>query len=86
VSRGIALLKHEETRKVQILNEWLAKDVAAIASSSNTNHLSSQQINKNKLGMSNRRHVNIENLLYDTTDLCTKFGGSNPHAPRLLQV
>jgi len=32
----------ETQRKVQILNEWLAKDVAAIACSGNTNHLSSQ--------------------------------------------
>jgi len=36
----------ETWRKVQILNEWLAKDVAAIACSGNTNHLSSQPIKK----------------------------------------
>ena len=38
----------ETWRKVQILNEWLAKDVAAIACSGNTNHLSSQPINNKK--------------------------------------
>jgi len=32
----------EMWRKVQILNEWLAKDGAAIACSGNTNHLSSK--------------------------------------------
>jgi len=37
----------ETQRKVQILNEWLAKDVAAVACSSNMNHLSSQPINEN---------------------------------------
>ena len=31
----------ETWRKVQILNEWLAKDVVAVACSSNMNHLSS---------------------------------------------
>jgi len=30
------------------LNEWLAKDVATVACSSNMNHLSSQPINKNQ--------------------------------------
>jgi len=49
----------ETWRKVQILNEWLAKDVAAIACSGNTNHLSSQPINKNQeLGMPKRWNSN----------------------------
>jgi len=38
----------ETQRKVQIFNEWLAKDVAAVACSSNMHHLSSQLINKNQ--------------------------------------
>jgi len=52
VSQAIVLLKHEDIEDiVQILNERLAKDVAAIVCSGN---LSSQQINKNQLGTSRR--------------------------------
>jgi len=36
----------EMQRKVQILNKWMEKDVAAIARSGNTNHLCSQPIKK----------------------------------------
>jgi len=53
----------ETQRKVQILNEWLTKDVAAVACSSNMNRLSSQPINKNHRSVRQKTKFQLTPLL-----------------------